>query len=75
MTTTIPHPAAAAGLDDADRATIRRALELRDAIADGRETAYSGETDQRSANAYCVGAAGVLVGDLLRLVDRLDGAL
>jgi len=74
MTTTIPQPPAAARLDDADRAAIRRALELRNAIADGHETAYSGETEQRPANAFCVGAAGVLLGDLLRVIGRLDGA-
>lgn len=65
---TVPRPG------DADRAIIRRAVELRDAIIESRETGYSGETDQRLATAYCVGAAGVLLGDLLAIIGRLDGA-
>jgi hypothetical protein len=61
-------------LEGHEQFIVRRARELADSILSEREVEYSGESEQRFASAECLGAAGALLDDLLRIIARLDGA-
>jgi hypothetical protein len=61
-------------LDGNEQFIVRRARKLADSMLNEREVEHSGETEQRFAFAKCLGAAGTLLDDLLRIVARLDGA-